>query len=180
MHDAERAGAAQPDAMTLATASRRGVPSLRWVLLKGADRRGFVFFTDTRSRKGRELARNPHAALAFYWQPLGRQVRVEGRVAAVPAAEADAYWASRPRGSQLSAAASRQGAELPARRALVARRRALERTLRGAPVPRPPAWSGYRLVPEVIEFWIHRGDRLHQREIFLRSRSGWRRKLLQP
>jgi pyridoxamine 5'-phosphate oxidase len=178
--DAERAGVAQPDAVALATATPGGVPSVRFVLLKGAGPRGFVFYTDSRSRKGRELRANARAALAFHWQPLGRQVRVEGRVRGVTAAEADAYWRTRPRGSQLSAATSTQSAPLDSRAQLVARRRALERSLRERDVPRPAAWTGFALEPSAIEFWTHREDRLHHRERFERTRNGWRCSLLEP
>jgi len=178
--DAWRAGIAQPDAVALATASARGAPSVRFVLLKQADPRGFVVYTDSRSRKGRELAANARAALAFHWQPLGRQVRIEGRVRRVSGAEADSYWATRPRGSQISGASSRQSARLASRASLVARRRALERSLSGEAVPRPPAWTGFRIEPSAIEFWTHRDDRLHHRERFERTRRGWRLCLLEP
>ncbi|MCZ6463720.1 MAG: pyridoxamine 5'-phosphate oxidase [Proteobacteria bacterium] len=180
--EAERAGAPQPEAMALATAARSGAPSLRFVLLKEVDPSGFVFFTDGRSRKGRELRANPRAAATFYWSATGKQVRVEGRVRAVSADEADAYWQRRPRGSLLSASASRQSAPLRSRATLVARRSALDRRYRGEPVPRPPAWMGFRIVPRAIEFWIHRDDRLHHRELFTRSGHGtrWKVTLLQP
>ena len=168
------------EAMALATAGRRGTPSVRFVLLKAADRRGFVFFTDGRSRKGRELRARARAAVAFYWNRLGRQVRIEGRVEEVSAAEADAYWATRPRASQLAALASQQSAALASRRSLVERWRELRRRQRRRPVPRPPAWTGFRIVPESIEFWTHREHRLHERELFVRTRAGWKRQLLQP
>jgi pyridoxamine 5'-phosphate oxidase len=177
---AARTGMALPESMALATASRAGVPSVRFVLLRGADARGLVFYTDERSRKGRDLARNARAALAFYWHPIGRQVRVEGRVEPVSAAEADAYWTTRPRPSQLAASASRQGAPLPSRRWLLARWRRLGRLHRGRPVPRPPNWTGFRLVPDAIEFWTRRAHRLHDRELFVRTRRGWRMTRLQP
>ena len=166
--------------MALATAARRGPPSVRFVLLKGADRRGFAFFTDGRSRKGRELRASLRAAVAFYWHRLGRQVRIEGRVEEVSAADADAYWATRPRASQLAALASQQSAALASRRVLMARWRRLRRRYRGRPVPRPPAWTGFRIVPKSIEFWTHREHRLHERELFVRTRAGWGRRLLQP
>jgi pyridoxamine 5'-phosphate oxidase len=177
---AERAGTPLAEAMALATATGRGAPSVRFVLLKGVDERGFAFFTDGRSRKGRELGQNPHAALAFYWNRLGKQVRIEGRVEAVSAAEADAYWATRPRASRLAALASQQSAPLASRTALDARWRRLRRRYRGKPVPRPPGWTGFRVVPETIEFWTHRARRLHDRELFVRRRKGWTRRLLQP
>jgi pyridoxamine 5'-phosphate oxidase len=178
--DAVRAGVALPEAVALATATRGGAPSVRFVLLKEATERGFVIYTDARSRKGRELAGNARAALAFHWQPLGRQVRVEGRVRRVSEAEADAYWKTRPRGSQLSAATSHQSAPLASRADLVARRRDLERRLQRSEVPRPALWTGFRIEPEVIEFWTHRDDRLHHRERFDRTRRGWRTTLLEP
>ncbi len=178
---AERARLPLPQAMALATTARQGAPSVRFVLLKGADRRGFVFFTDGRSRKGRELRAAPaRAAVAFYWNPIGRQVRIEGRVQPVSAAEADAYWATRPRASQLAALTSQQSAILVSRRSLVARWRRLRQLHRGRPVPRPSEWTGFRIIPSSIEFWTHREHRLHDRELFVRTRAGWRRQLLQP
>jgi|SRR5262245_36340884 len=170
----------QPDAMALATSDGRGRPSARMVLLKQADAAGFVFYTNTRSRKGRELRANSRAALVFHWDVLGRQVRIEGRVQAVTPAEADAYWATRPRASQLAALASDQSAPMSTRARLVARWRGLTRRYRGRPVPRPPHWSGYRLVPDAVEFWTHREHRLHDRELFRRTGRGWKRTRLQP
>ena len=178
--EAARARVALPEAVALATASARGEPSVRFVLLKGADAHGFVFYTDARSRKGRELAANARAALAFHWQPLGRQVRVEGRVRRVSVAEAEAYWRTRPRGSQLSAATSHQSSRLASRASLVARRNRLERRLEGRAVPRPELWTGFRIEPRAIEFWTHRDDRLHHRERFERTPRGWRTTLLEP
>jgi pyridoxamine 5'-phosphate oxidase len=168
------------EAMALATAARGGKTSVRFVLLKGIDERGFAFFTDARSRKGRELRGNPHASLAFYWQPKGRQVRVEGRVEEVTPAEADAYWPTRPRQSQLAASASHQSAPLHSRTELLAQVARLARKFRGREVPRPLGWTGFRLRPDAIEFWTHRAHRLHDREIYLRRGRGWRRDLLQP
>lgn len=178
--EAERARIPLAEAMALATADRRGRPSVRFLLLKHADDRGFVFFTDGHSRKGAELRRNPHASLAFYWDRIGKQVRVEGRVVPVTAAEATAYWETRPRASRLAALASSQSAPLASRRLLVARWRRLGRTLAGKPIPRPPEWTGYRIVPSAIEFWTRGEDRLHHRELFRRGARGWRRTLLQP
>jgi len=171
---------ALPEAMTLATADARGRPSARMVLLKHADRDGFVFYTNGRSRKGAQLRTNPRAALVFHWGALGRQVRVEGPVEEVSAAEADAYWATRPRASQLAALASEQSAPLPARAQLVARWRALAARCRGVAVPRPRHWTGYRVIPQAIEFWTHRDHRLHDRELFTRTGRGWKRTRLQP
>lgn len=180
LRDAERAHAPLHDAMALATATRAGVPSLRMVLLKQVDARGFVFFTDARSRKGRELRANPRAAATFHWNTMGRQVRVEGRVVELDDAEADAYWVTRPRGSQLSGATSLQSRALASRAALVRRRDALEQRLAGGEVPRPAEWRGFRIVPDAIEFWTHRDDRLHHRELFRRRAGAWRTSLLEP
>lgn len=171
---------AQPEAMALATADRRGRPSVRIVLLKHVDAEGFVFYTNTLSRKGAELTENPHAALVFWWGPLGRQVRVEGPVTPVTPAEADAYWATRPRESQIGGAASRQSQPIASRAALVAQFRTLAARYRNSPVPRPPHWSGYRVVPQAIEFWTLRPYRMHDRELFTRTRTGWRVRRLQP
>ena len=177
---AGRAGAPLHDAMALATADRRGTPSVRYVLLKQADARGFVFFTHGESRKGRELAVRRRAALAFYWDAIGKQVRVEGRVQRLTAAEADAYWATRPRESQLSGAVSLQSAPMPSHRWLLARWRRLRRAVAGADVPRPPEWGGYRVVPDAVEFWHRGAHRLHRRERYTRRAARWRRQLLQP
>jgi pyridoxamine 5'-phosphate oxidase len=177
---ARRAGATLPEAMALATVSRRGRPSARFVLLKGADDRGVVFFTDARSRKGADLAARPRAAVALHWCETGKQVRVTGRVVPVTAAEADAYWETRPRESRLAASASHQSAPLANRATLLRRWTALRRRYQGQPIPRPPKWTGFRIVPEAIEFWTHRAHRLHERELFVRTRRGWRRTLLQP
>lgn len=178
--EARKAGVPLPEAMALATADRRGRPSVRYVLLKGADARGFVFYTNRQSSKARDLRANPRAAIAFYWDAVGRQVRCEGHVSSVSAAEADAYWTSRPRGSQIASAVSRQSAPLESSGALMARYRELLRRYEGKDVPRPEAWSGFRLVPERVEFWTRREPRLHRRELFIRSRGRWTVKLLQP
>lgn len=177
---AARARQPLPEACALATATPRGAPSVRWVLLKAVDARGFVFYTDGRSRKGRELDANARAALAFYWDRTGRQVRIEGRVVPVARAEADAYWATRPRASRLAACASLQSAPLARRAVLLGRWRALARRYRDVPVPRPPTWTGYRIVPHAIEFWTRGANRLHDRERFARTARGWRRARLQP
>jgi pyridoxamine 5'-phosphate oxidase len=180
LDDARRVRIPNSEAMALATVARGGTTSVRFVLLKGIDERGFVFFTDARSRKGRELRGNPRASLALYWQPKGRQVRVEGRVEEVTPAEADAYWLTRPRQSQLAAIASHQSARLHSRTELLARCGGLAREFRGREVPRPQCWTGFRVRPDAIEFWTHRAHRLHDREIYLRRGRGWRRDLLQP
>jgi pyridoxamine 5'-phosphate oxidase len=168
------------EAMALASADADGRPSVRFVLLKGIDQRGFVFYTDGRSRKGRELRANPCASLAFYWQPNGRQVRVEGRIEEVTPYEADEYWSTRPRQSQLAAAASLQSAPLYSRASLLAHMEQIAAQLQGSDVPRPPEWTGFRLRPEAIEFWIHREHRLHERELYIRHENGWHHTLLQP
>lgn len=180
LNDARRLGIQNYEAMALATAARSGKTAVRFVLLKEIDERGFVFFSDARSRKGRELRGNPHASLALYWQPKGRQVRVEGSVKEVTPREADVYWTTRPRQSQLAATASYQSARLQSRAELLSRYAGLARKLRGREVPRPSWWTGFRVRPDVIEFWTHREHRLHDREIYLRRGREWRRSLLQP
>jgi pyridoxamine 5'-phosphate oxidase len=180
LEDARRAGSPNYEAMALATAARSGKPSVRFVLLKGIDERGFVFFTDARSRKGRELSDNPHASSAFYWQPKGRQVRIDGRVERVTPEDADAYWSTRPRQSQLAASVSHQSAALNSRSELLDQCARLSRKFRGREVPRPPYWTGFRVHPAAIEFWTHRAHRLHHREIYVRGARGWRCEMLQP
>ncbi len=169
----------EPNAMTLATATPTGRPSARVVLLKGFDARGFVFYTNYESRKGQELAQNPQAALVFWWAPLERQVRIEGRVERVPDAEADAYFQTRPLEARLGAWASPQSRVIASREALEQRVREI-RARFGARVPRPPHWGGYRVVPEVIEFWQGRPARLHDRLRYTRTPDGWRLERLAP
>jgi pyridoxamine 5'-phosphate oxidase len=164
----------------LATSSVRGLPSVRFVLVKHWDERGFVVYTNLESRKARELAENPHAALAFHWASIGEQVRIEGAVERVTDAEADAYFATRPRGAQLGAWASRQSAEIGARVELEARLAELEARFSGRAVQRPAFWSGFRVAAGSLEFWRDRPDRLHDRELFRRSAGGWQRALLAP
>jgi pyridoxamine 5'-phosphate oxidase len=175
-------GHSEPTGMTLSTVGADGRPSARIVLLKGVDGGGLVFYTNTRSRKGRELADNPHAALTFWWPHLGVQVRFEGACAPVSDAEADAYFASRPRGSQLGAWASEQSETLGSRAELEARMAELTRRFVGGAVPRPPHWTGYRLTPTVVEFWRGRDDRLHEREQYARAAAAapWTMRLLNP
>jgi pyridoxamine 5'-phosphate oxidase len=176
--EARAAGVDAPEVMTLATADANGRPSARMLLLKSADERGFTFFTGYESRKGRELAENPRAALVFYWRALGRQVRVEGRVRPLSAAESDAYWATRPPRSRAAAAASRQSEPISGRRDELEAE--FERLLPGDEVPRPERWGGYVLEPEAIELWQHRDDRLHERLRFTRAREGWVAQQLAP
>jgi pyridoxamine 5'-phosphate oxidase len=168
------------ECMALATTGAAGKSSVRVVLLKQADERGFVFYTNARSPKGQDLHANPHASAAFYWDPIGKQVRLEGRVEEVSAAEADAYWSTRPRASQLGALASEQGAPLSSRAVLVARWKALRTKFQRRTIPRPTGWTGYRIIPNSVEFWTRRAARLHERELFVRTRTGWKRQLLQP
>lgn len=167
-------------AATLATATPDGRPSARVVLVKGADERGFVFYTNLTSRKARELAANPQAALCFYWPASGWQLRVEGTVEPVDAAEADAYFATRPRGSQLGAWASRQSEPLGSREELLERFRDAESRFAGGDVPRPELWGGYRLAAARIELWEARDDRLHVRTLYERTAEGWRQTTLYP
>jgi pyridoxamine 5'-phosphate oxidase len=178
--EATRTELNDPNAMTLATATKQGKPSARIVLLKGVDRDGFVFYTNTKSRKGDELAANPHAALLFHWKTLGRQVRVEGGVKPVSAAEADAYFNSRPRESRVGAWASDQSRPLPDRSVLTSRLAELEKTYPGEDVPRPPHWSGYRLKPALFEFWQDMPFRLHERTVFALQGGNWQVSQLFP
>jgi pyridoxamine 5'-phosphate oxidase len=160
------------NAMTLATATLDGLPSARIVLLKGADARGFVFYTNKQSRKAEELAANTSAALLFHWKPLGRQVRIEGRVEHVTDAEADAYYATRPRISRLGAWASDQSRVLPERAVLERRLAEYEAKYPGEDIPRPPHWSGYRVIPGKFEFWQNMPYRLHDRTVYTRAANG--------
>ncbi|HST42997.1 MAG TPA: pyridoxamine 5'-phosphate oxidase [Conexibacter sp.] len=178
--DAQAAQMPQPDAMTLATVAADGRPSARIVLLKGVDARGFQFFTNYESRKAGELRADARAALAFVWIPMFRQVRVTGDVTQLDAAESDAYFATRPRGSQIGAWASQQSRELADRAALEARVGELEERFAGGDVPRPPHWGGYLLEPREIEFWQGRENRLHDRFTYTRTDGGWSRARLQP
>ena len=178
----QRAEAHQVDTapMTLATADADGQPSARVVLLRGADARGFTFFTNYHSRKGRELDANRQAALCIHWVALDEQIRVEGRVERLPDAESDAYFDSRPRGSQLGAWASDQSAPLPSRETLEAQYREIEKRFAGHPVTRPAFWGGYRLVPHRIEFWYGRPDRLHDRVVYIQDGDTWKIERLYP
>lgn len=169
-----------PEAMALATADADGQPSVRIVLLKGHGPDGFVFYTNQHSRKGEELASNAKAALLFHWKSLRRQVRVEGPVAIVSCEQADAYFASRSRDSQLGAWASNQSWTLPSRAEFEAKYEAMRVKFEGMDVPRPPHWGGYRVVPDRIEFWSDRPHRLHERRLFTRSIDAWAESLLYP
>jgi pyridoxamine 5'-phosphate oxidase len=169
-----------PEAMALATADVVGRPSVRIVLLKGHGPEGFVFYTNERSRKGEELAANPAAAVLFHWKSLRRQVRIEGNVSAVSASEADSYFASRGRDSQLGAWASDQSQPLGNRAEFESRYEAMRQRFEGVDVPRPRHWGGYRVSADRMEFWTDRPHRLHERRLFTRSGDGWTESLLYP
>lgn len=170
---ATESGLLLPESVALATATPDGQPSVRMVLLKEADERGFVFFTNYESRKAQELEANPHAALCFHWAVLERQVRVNGPVVRVGDEESDAYFRTRGKGSRIGAWASQQSRPLPERRELEERVRETKERFGDGEVPRPPFWGGYRMVPEAIEFWQGRADRLHDRLVFTREGDGW-------
>jgi pyridoxamine 5'-phosphate oxidase len=169
------------NALTLATLTPKGLPATRTVLLKGLDSKGFQFFTNYKSQKGRELSRRPHASLLFFWKELERQVRVDGRVEKVSKAESDIYFKTRPRGSQLGAWASDQSQVIPDRDYLEGRLKFFDKKFKGRSVPRPPYWGGFRLVPQLVEFWQGRPNRLHDRIRYrLVSGSDWKRERLSP
>jgi pyridoxamine 5'-phosphate oxidase len=171
--DAESAGEPEAPAMVLATVDAEGRPSARVVLLRGIDGRGFIFYTNMRSRKAREMQANPQVALTFHWQKLERQVRVEGAVEIAPSDVADAYFKTRPRGSQLGAWASPQSEVLESRAELEARIAEIEARFGDGPIPRPPFWGGYRVVPSRVEFWQGRVSRLHDRFRYARAGESW-------
>ena len=178
--DARNAGLAAPEAMALAAATPEGLPSVRMVLLKGASAQGFDFYTHYESRKGGELGANPHAALLFHWQPLGRQVRIEGGVARIAAEESEAYFVTRPLESRLAAWASPQSRPLANRGELERLYADAKARFPGAEVPLPPHWGGFRLEPHTYEFWQHGDDRLHDRVRYERGEGLWRRVRLAP
>lgn len=178
--DATKAGIPDANAMTLATANRAGKPSARIVLLKSFDERGFCFFTNYESEKGKQLAENPDAALVFFWQSLHRQVRIEGVVARMTNAESDEYFHSRPRDSQVGALVSPQSCVIPGREFLDERFRQLSERYKGTVVPRPEHWGGYRLAPHTIEFWQGRENRLHDRLVYRKADDGWKIERLAP
>ncbi len=179
LKDAEAVEPNDPNAVALATATATGAPSVRMVLMKGLDERGFAFYTNAESRKGVELAENPRAAMCFHWKSLLRQVRVEGTVTELPAAEAEEYFHSRSRGSQLAAAVSRQSRVLESRELLGEMVRSCAARYPGE-VPRPDCWKGYVLWPERVEFWVNGVDRLHDRLLFVRGERGWEKIRLFP
>jgi pyridoxamine 5'-phosphate oxidase len=167
-------------AMALATADTAGRPSLRMVLLKEVDERGFVFYTNLKSRKGKQLAANPQVALCFYWDPLREQVQVEGRVEPLNDDEADAYWATRPRWSQIGAWASHESRPLHSRTTLILRATGIAARYLGRPIPRPRHWAGFRVVPERIEFWMGRDYRIHHRFLYWKAGDRWNLTRLYP
>lgn len=178
--EAEAAEPGLPHAMSLATVGDDGVPSLRMVLLKGIDKRGFVFYTNSGSRKGTEIAKNNHAALCFHWKTVNRQVRIEGAVVSVDVDEADQYWASRPRDTQIGAWASKQSERYAERREFDAAIAEHEARFTGKEIPRPKFWNGYRVIPRRIEFWQEQPSRLHDRLVYSRTHGVWKTELLYP
>lgn len=179
--EAEAAEPDVPDAAALATVDAAGQPSVRMVLLRGVSAAGFDFFTNLGSPKARDLLANPHVALCLHWKSLARQVRIEGRAAPLPAADSDAYWATRVRESQVSAWCSQQSQPVDSRAALEAQRTAVEARFAGtASIPRPPFWGGFRVTPDRIELWVSRPHRLHDRFAYVRGPDGWHRARLQP
>lgn len=180
LDQAERDGIRLFNAAAFATAGKDLQPTVRMLLLKDVDERGFVFYTNLQSRKAQQVRDISRAAACFWWEPLKRQVRIEGAVELVSDREADDYFTSRPRGSQIGAWASHQSSELSSRDELITAVASLSARFRDRPIPRPPHWSGYRLVPDRIEFWREQPDRLHERELYTRQENGWKVTLLAP
>ena len=178
--EASESGIKDPTIMTLATVNAKGNPTARIVLLKSFDEHGFVFYTNYQSRKGMDLEQHPHAALVLHWRETGRQVRIEGIAEKVPSSASDQYFASRPRGSQLGAWASEQSREIPSRASLDESLDRWASEFRGKPVPRPPNWGGYRVIPNKIEFWSDRKNRIHDRVLFERVAGKWALTRLAP
>lgn len=178
--EAKKTDLDEPTAMALATADGQGRPSVRILLLKRFDENGFVFYTNAESRKGRQISVNPQASICFHWQPLKKQVTIEGTVQPVSKKETDAYWKTRPRNSQIGAWASDQSKDLEAMPQLLARVEKYKSRFAGQEIPRPPHWSGYRIIPERIEFWTSRPFRLHERIVYEKQGEDWSRKRLNP
>lgn len=178
--ESKKTGLQYPEAMALATATAEGLPSVRMVLMKGYDDRGFCFFTNYESRKADELEHNPRAALLFYWEPYERQIRIEGTIEKLTEEESFAYFKTRPRGSRIGAWASAQSSVIGRREDLEKRVREYEKKFSGSDVPLPPYWGGYRCIPESFEFWQGRVNRLHDRLQFTREEDGWKRVRLSP
>lgn len=178
--EALKASRGEPHAMALATADKNGRPSARQVLIKDFNSRGFVFFTSYESRKAKEIASNPHAALLFYWPELERQVRIEGKILKISQEESDEYFATRPHGSQIGAWASKQSAPIRSRDALIKKSEAYLKKFEGLQVPRPPQWGGYRVIPKLFEFWSGQPDRLHDRIRYRKRGSEWIMDRLSP
>jgi len=170
----------EPTAVALATADQAGRPSVRIVLLRGFDERGFVFFTNSESRKGEQLAENAHAGLCFYWDELSEQVRIEGTAEPVTSEESDTYWSKRPRDSQIASSASKQSQKLPDRETYERDVAELESKLAGKEVPRPEHWYGYRVIPNRIEFWTRRDARMHERTVYEQDGESWKKYLVYP
>lgn len=179
-NEAIASNAAEVNAMTLATATKDGKPSARTVLLKGIHKNGFVFFTNYESRKGGEIAENPHAALLFFWKELERQVRIEGRIGKIDTAESDEYFNSRPLESRIGAWTSPQSQVIPGRQYLEDKEKAIEDEFRNKEVPRPQNWGGYVVIPESMEYWQGRPGRLHDRILYTFDRNGWKKERLAP
>ena len=180
LQEAVEAGEAEPNAFVLATATKEGVPSARTVLLKIADENGFVFFTNSKSRKGSQIEENPAVAATFFWQSLHRQILVLGEAAKISASETEEYFAMRPRGSQIGAWASMQGEVVPSRDALTKRFEEAEERFAGKPVPCPPFWSGYRIQPHTLEFWQGAPSRMHDRFLYRKVGSDWSLERIMP